>query len=160
MYSRPPTRIIDNYFHKKINAIVVWVPSHVVPLRKGCHHQWRRYPLCAQPHPWYQVPVSLPACSLPGQTSMSRSPSPFQRTQMKKRGRRARSTPPSRRCVWSYEPRTPSSPCPPGASLCRMSAPLARRRRHLLRKRACNIRSALAGRVVAAFCRTSSASLH
>ena len=71
-----------------------------------------------------------PACSSLGQTSTSRSPSPLQRTQMRKRGAsrsprfalgvrtfgQTRSTPHCRQCVWSYESRTPSSPCPPCAS--------------------------------------------
>ena len=27
----------------EIDAVVVRVPSHVVPVRKGCHRQWRRH---------------------------------------------------------------------------------------------------------------------
>ena len=27
----------------EIDAVVVWVPSHVVPVRKGYHRQWRRH---------------------------------------------------------------------------------------------------------------------
>ena len=27
----------------EIDAVVVRVPSHVIPVRKGCHRQWRRH---------------------------------------------------------------------------------------------------------------------
>ena len=27
----------------EIDAVVVRVPSHVVPVHKGCHRQWRRH---------------------------------------------------------------------------------------------------------------------
>ena len=27
----------------EVDAVVVRVPSHVIPVRKGCHRQWRRH---------------------------------------------------------------------------------------------------------------------
>ena len=27
----------------EIDAVVVRIPSHVIPVRKGCHRQWRRH---------------------------------------------------------------------------------------------------------------------
>ena len=71
---------------------------------------------------------------------------------------RTRGAPHCRRCVWSYESRTPPSPCPPGASRHRVSAPSARIRHLLLRKRACTPPLHACWTSVAARCRSSSAS--
>ena len=38
----------------EVDAVVVRVPSHVIPVRKGCHRQWRRHRIC------YQVTWSVP----------------------------------------------------------------------------------------------------
>ena len=27
----------------EVDAVVVRIPSHVIPVRKGCHRQWRRH---------------------------------------------------------------------------------------------------------------------
>ena len=72
----------------EIDAVVVRVLSHVVPVHMGCHRQWRRH-LHARSlvlDTEYYIPVSSHVCSSSGQTSMSRSPSPLQRTQKRKRG--------------------------------------------------------------------------
>ena len=98
----------------EVDAVVVRVPSHVVPVRKGCHRQWRRHlHTRSLVFDTEYLPASSPTCSSLGQTSTSRSPSPLQRTQMRTRGAsrsprfapdvrtvgRTRSTPHCRRCV-------------------------------------------------------------